>query len=281
MKNVLFYGNCQLFAIKEILNLPIKKFNISYVECFTTNISELDFKKLIIKSDIIICNPIQTKYREKNYLGTEFILKNVKIHCAIIIIESCYFNGYYPDLSYHSINNQLLKEPIDYHYKTMISYYKNGKSEEEFINEVVENENFYNKEYLEDNVNKSLNELKIRCDNNKKKFLQQRNVFILSIWEFIKDNYKNKLLFYSMNHPTNILLQFIVEQIFKIMNIRNLKREFRLEIDPLNNPKCLIYKGIQKIVNFDLNKHEPLMKNKSNLREITKLYFETYNKVNL
>ena len=38
MKNVLFYGNCQLFAIKEILNLPIKKFNISYVECFTTNI---------------------------------------------------------------------------------------------------------------------------------------------------------------------------------------------------------------------------------------------------
>jgi hypothetical protein len=163
----------------------------------------------------------------------------------------------------------------------MISYYKNGKSEEEFINEVVENKNFYNKEYLEDNVNKSLHELKIRCDNNKKKFLQQRNVFILSIWEFIKDNYKNKLLFYSMNHPTNILLQFIVEQIFKIMNIRNLKREFRLDIDPLNNPKCLIYKGIQKIVNFDINKHEPLIKNKLNMREITKLYFETYNKVNL
>ena len=63
---ILFYGNCQLFAILKTLNLypDIITHNI---ECFSSDICEEEFTLLINTSDIIITQPITDNYRDKMY----------------------------------------------------------------------------------------------------------------------------------------------------------------------------------------------------------------------
>ena len=51
------------------------------------------------------------------------------------------------------------------------------------------------------------------------------------------------------------------------------------EIDILNNSKCIIYKCIQKVVNFDLNFCEVVACNEKNIKNITQLYYDSYKKI--
>ena len=65
MKNILFYGNCQLEKIKDILCLSSEEFNINFVPCFKTEYADTEFDWIIKNSDIIITNPICDNYRNK------------------------------------------------------------------------------------------------------------------------------------------------------------------------------------------------------------------------
>ena len=276
MINIFFFGNCQSGAILNLLNLDKNKYSISNEVCFATKISQHDFLNIIKKSDIIITQPIKDNYREKNYLNTNFIIKNSNKNTKIIIFDSCYFNFYYPDLTYINFNNNLLNEPIPYHYNHMIKFYKDKKLIEEYIKNCVNNNNLYSSEELINNANKSLEILKEKYNDNIKKY-KKNNVFIISIYDYVKNNYKKKLLFYSMNHPSKFVLQYICENIIKILNIKN---TINYNIDPLSNPKNIIYKCIQKVVNFDIKKCNIKINNKENINEITKIYFDTYKKIN-
>ena len=68
-------------------------------------------------------------------------------------------------------------------------------------------------------------------------------------------------------------MQYISEQILEILQEPN---TINYDIDPLNSTKCIIYKCIQKVVNFDINQHTPLTNNKTNNYDITKLYYNSY-----
>lgn len=79
-----------------------------------------------------------------------------------------------------------------------------------------------------------------------------------------------------MNHPTKYLIQYICLGIIEILQIPNL---INYNIDHLDKTKCIIYKCIQKNVNFDITNHNPLLKNISNKYDIIKLYYHTYKKI--
>ena len=79
-----------------------------------------------------------------------------------------------------------------------------------------------------------------------------------------------------MNYSTSYLLRFISENIINILQIKYNNYRF-YEFD---NAKCIIYKCIQKVVNFKIDNCDFLTKNKTNLLDICKLYYETYNKIN-
>ena len=61
MKTLLFFGNCQLYAIKLKLHLDVSNYNCYHHECHTTNINITDFTDQINKSDIIISQNISDK----------------------------------------------------------------------------------------------------------------------------------------------------------------------------------------------------------------------------
>lgn len=275
--NILFYGTCQSGAMKSILNLG-SEYIQHHIQCYSTNISKEDFDKIIKNCDIIITQPVPKNYRDKEYLSTEYLIKNCKKECKIIIYQRQYFNFYYFDTLYKQFNNDTLHRPNDYHYGEMINYYKNNKTIEEYISEVVNNYNFKSKEELDKIAQDSIKYLIEKDKDILREYVISENIKYISIVDFIKDNYKKKLLFYSMNHPTKLLLQLIAEKIIETLNIKN---TINYEIDPLNDPKCIIYNCIQNAVEFNISQELPYLKNKNNVYGISKLYYDVYKEIGL
>lgn len=280
MKKILFYGNCQCGALKDIIIFP-KKFNKVFIPCFLTKLNKNNFTNLIKNFDIIITQPISDNYRNKFYLSTKYLLNNCNKKCIIIIFDSCYFHFYYPDLTYIKFNNSTnyLQKPIDYHYKHMIYSYKNNLSISDYINNYVNNINLYSIDELNNMATISLNDLYSRYLFSINNYKLNDNIHIFTSHDFIKDNYKNILLFYSMNHPTKHLLYFISNNISNILLKYNIIININYNIDVLSDPKCIIYKCIQNVVNFNIDEHLPFSHkiNKStDLNIITNSYYNIY-----
>lgn len=282
MKNILFYGNCQTGGIKDIIYNCINHFNIVTIPCFADIIEKNTFLNHIKNADIIITQPIHNNYRGTDYLHTEFILKHANLSTKIIIFPSLHFNFYYFDYGYKFLNNnELLREPGDYHYYGLIECYKNSKSISDFFNEFVNNVNLKTKEELENIANDSLNELKNR-ENEMLNYQNIRDCYIIHSSEFILNNYKNKLLFFSVNHPTKYLFHDIAE---KIINYLNLPQKIDYSIDPLHfNQRGILYKCIQNVVNFNLNNSEykPHLYDYKleDSKDIIQKYYDTYDNIN-
>ncbi len=79
-----------------------------------------------------------------------------------------------------------------------------------------------------------------------------------------------------MNHPTKYVIQFICEQIIDILKIQN---TIDYNIDILSNPKCILYKCISKVVNFDIHDCIPLTLSLTEISDIVQLYYNTYKEI--
>jgi len=275
-KNILFYGTCQSLAVKTILNLNNNDFNQYHIQCYSTDITHDEFDKILKVCDYIITQPIPDNYRDKIYLSTQYIINNCKKDCKIIIYQRQYFNLYYFDTTYKNFNGDILHLPNDYHYNELINYYKNNKSIIEYIDQVVNNINFKSKEELEEIANNSISYLIEKDKHIIDKYLVNDNIHYISIVNYIKNNYKKKLLFYSMNHPTKILLQPICKKITEILNIEN---TIDYNIDPLNNPRCILYKCVENILDFKISNDNVILSDKTNINDIIQLYYDTYNNI--
>lgn len=276
--NVLVYGNCQTRAILEILNFPQDSYNASQIFCVNTVHDREIFTHIISSSDIIITQPINDNYRDVDYLSTSYILKHKKPDCKVIIFDSCHFSFYYFDSGNLVPDNEELNALIPYHYRNMIKCFKDGHSVKYYIENFVNNIELKTSKEIEAFAENSLNEFYKRYTTNKEKYSNDDNVYVITAYDYIKKNYKDKLLFYTNNHPTKYVLQNLCEEIIGILQIPN---TINYNIDPLAIPKCIIYKCISKVVNFDICKHKPLFKNSEDIEQIVNIYYETYNKIGL
>lgn len=296
-KNILFYGNCQMIAIKDVIKASSKFNYVKSIICFNTQIQEEEFLELIQMMDVIVMSYITTNYRNLDYLSSQYIIDNAKKSCQIFIIPSIYFEFYYPDLQYLRIDGKTIHKPIDYHYKGLIETYKKGGKVEDFIKDYLENQDLYSGEYLDELARSSLKRLKekeneimsLGCLNlinknqteNKNK---NKRIHPILISDYIEKNYKNKLLFYSMNHPSKYIFQELSRDILLILEKetkteKEVDLDLDLEKDPLKTPKCFLYKSIKNMVSFNLDDHKPLMNDLENPLKITQKYFEEYQSI--
>lgn len=256
MKKCIFYGNCQAVALSEILTSSLKNtYNIIPVKP-VHKLTQVDIQNLydcLPLIDLLIIQPISDKYKNNYLLSTSSILKHINKECKIIMIPVCYFNFYYPFVTY-------LKTKIEdyceyYHDANLIELYRENKyNKSEIIlkfYEMVNNENLLFKEDPLTVADKSLIELKRR----EGEIINLYNKDTIKITEFIKDNYKQNLLFYTRNHPTKILFNFIANNICTMLNITFIDNY----IDPLKNKHPPLYKAIQKYVEFDVSTYCPIL----------------------
>jgi hypothetical protein len=292
---VLFYGTCQSQGIKDVLNLSNDDYIQYHIQCYNTDISKEALDNILNICDIIITQPIPDNYRDVDYLSTTYLINNCKKDCMIVIYQRQYFNFYYYDTIYYTIDNNVLHEPNDYHYQEMINYYKKNSENENlikgFIKDIVSNNKLKTKKELDYIANESIQFLFDRDRDIKNKYLKnlskrsgdkelcsKENIIYISIVNFIKNNYKDKLLFYSMNHPTKVLLQYIAEEILKKIN---LKTNINYDIDPLNEPKCILYSCIQNAVNFDISNEKVALGDRTSVESVIDLYYDTYRKIGI
>jgi hypothetical protein len=284
--NILFYGNCQCGALNLILNFNSKLNNVVYIPCHRTTISEQQFKKIINDSDIIITQPIKDNYRNLNHLSTSFITLNKKKECKLIIFNSIYFSFYYFDQTYIHLKEQVLHYPADYHNNYMIDYYKQKKSINEYISDIVNNIDLVEKEELIKIAQNNIEELVKRYQEIKNKLIDQMkipNTFVLNVHDFIEKNYKNQLLFYSINHPSKFVFHHLVNQILDLLQDQMSKDSYNINynLDPLVSYKSILYRSLSKVVDFDLDQHKCWILNTNDIEKIIKSYYDTYEKMDL
>ena len=265
--NALFYGGCQVGGILQMLNLS-DDYNASWIGCKITDLGKESFTKIVSECDIIITHSIDDNFRSVDYLSTSYIIRHKKPECKVIIIDVCRFNFYYFD----AFHDYLFRTPTPYHYRKMVECFKQGHSVEYYINNFVNNIELKTSDELELIAEDSLKELYKRYKKSKVLY-EQDNVYIITLHDYIKQNYKNKLLFYSTNHPTKHVFQNICDRIINILQIPN---TINYSIDPLFLPKCIIYKCISKNVTFEINNLYPQIGEFSDVTKVTQLYYDAY-----
>lgn len=252
---ILFYGNCQMNALMKISGLKGQ-----YIACYKTQITNEDFNSLIKSCDIIFTQMIKDDYHNKFYLSTSNVIKQKKRDCKVFICSNNYMKFYYFD----SFTSKTLLKPNPYHYLSIIKY----KNDVQCIkNNVINNIHFKSIEDLNKIVNKDIQELVAR-ENIIKNIYIGNNIHYIFTSEFIKNNYKDKLLFWTINHPTKYILQYMAKQISNTIKI-----EINYDIDPLKNgPVQILYKSVQKLVHFNIDNYT----SNYNLDNYIKSYIDSY-----
>lgn len=276
--NVLFYGNCQIHVIQMVLNLDRKIFPTQVIlTCYNTDVSEHDMQICVQSSDVVIMHPISDNYRDKKYLSSSYIIYNCKPSCKIIMVNNCHFDFYYFDTkTLANINYDV----TPYHDTNLNKCYKDGHDVEYYKKNYVNNYSLKNEHELNELANSSLKELENRMNIMRlyKQLNPNKNINCIAIHDFIRNNYKKKLLFYTVNHPSHHLVNYICENIVNLLGIKN---TINYGIDHFRDIRCILYDSLQSVLEFDIKQHTPFIGGKETIEEIYDIYSQIYAKNNI
>lgn len=280
---VLYYGNCQSGALASFIKLDPNEYKVIDVLCHKTPYTKDEFIQLLQSSDIVITQPISDGYRDVDYLSSSFVIENCP--GRVIIFDSCWFDFYYPDLHYKlQTNGQIISHPHDYHYHSLIEKcYIAGKPIPFFITESVENASFLSREELEERAEKSLQELEKRYHHSLSIYATPTSgkVQVVTMVDYIRENYKKVLLFYSVNHPTKYLFQVLAERILNVSNIPFNSWSIAQHVDPLNGYRGILYRCVRDIVDFDTTQYSPYCLEETDVDTIAHKYIQAYTSQNI
>jgi hypothetical protein len=267
MINCLFYGNCQTNALCKIFKNIINYNFIEILPVHKLTQKDIDHVYSILPTiNILITQHVSDNYKNNAKLSSKSIISATNKTCKIIFIPNCYFDFYYPNLSFLDSNDDTLQE--HYHDKLLLKLYLSNKYNSKYLIikkylEFINNNKIYDEKYLLSKAYLSLCEMKKR-ENEKHHDVK--------ISDFIEKNYKDKLLFYTTNHPTKVLLNFICEQICQILNINYVEQN----IDPMENKKVPIHSSLQKVVKFNIYNFIPIINNNIGYGNVANYLLDLY-----
>lgn len=302
-KNFTIIGNCQSDTLSQFLLSNIHFLNIyNYIKI--QNIHEINEQQLDILYnstlpllDLIIIQPISENYKNNYKYSTKSILDSVNKNCIKVIFPSLYFDFYHPFLIYlNDINNNKIGYPFDYHDWNITQIYVKGR---EFLDNNIINAddmkkyiiyeynnklydiNILDEKFMHDKLCKNLHNL-IERENSYINYVNDsNNLYIIKSSDYILNNYKKHLLFYSMNHPSKYLFHYISNTLLTYLKIP--LTEYDNNLDPLKGLVMPVYGVIQKFVDFNIDyyqnfRHYDLILNDE---EILEKYINSYNNLDI
>jgi hypothetical protein len=236
-------GICQLDAIYKILKVNTI-FTSIYTEIinytiFTVTEEEMEniLNNIVPTCDLILSQPVSENYRGNNIFSTSMLRSKIKSGAKHLVIPNCYFTGYDP------IPFQTTDESGNIIHIDNISYYPSICIQSLLNNDCINccidwcNLDVYNSTELNNNYNKTINELKIR----EEKVFDNNFGTDIKISDYIEQNYKDVFLFHTYNHPTNVLLFELVRRLFRILGLLEIEIGFKItnELLGINSiPPC-------------------------------------------
>lgn len=241
-KKCIIYGNCQTEPIRKYL-MASSTFNKKYTMIYIPSIHrcnheiglERQYLDKLYDCDLFIYQKVSRLYNY--YLSSDYMLDRLPDKCIKLSFTNSYFSGYHPQ---HT--NQKLYPYAD---KNVISLLKEGFTKEAIIS-ILSDENFYSFEYVNKNLDDTIQELKRRDKE-----------LDITLDDYIEKNFKSQQLFYTVNHPSYHIIQYITMKILEeleiqkeeISHIRMKNLYFRDHIHP-------IYPSVIKHLNLDFLKSE-------------------------
>ena len=139
----------------------------------------------------------------------------------------------------------------------------------------IQNKNFKSSEDLTLLAQNSIKELRTRENLMDDYSLINPNISAIKCSDFISKKYKDCLLFYSMNHPTSNLIQFVAENIKNILQTGDVSYTYD---ELFNSERCILYSCIGNCVTFDVTQHVPNLSkyNLCDIQSIVNKYIDCY-----
>lgn len=246
----LIYGNCQLSFVYEYLkaNFP-HKYEYQIVTNYLVTEGVLLFPvDLATQADLFIYQPLQGH----GVNDTDYIINNyLKKTCRQISSPYLYFLGYFPDFAQDPRNEDTMspKMPFGifpYGSQRLMDLIAQGNNAAQII-ERSYGDDFIQKEQIFEKLYKSLSILRDK----------ERHTDI-KLADFIEMNYQKHQLFFSVNHPTNYLLEEFIRQILTHMHlsIKAIKKNFLFKKEFFARwTNGIIYPCVAKTLNlqFDIS----------------------------
>jgi hypothetical protein len=210
MERAVVVGNCQASALELMLDTH-EAFAQRFELVRFPPVHELPAEQIPILHDavataaVVIPQRIEDGYRDGIGLGTETLARIAG--GEVVRWPSVYWAGYFPDLFYlrDAARAPVLDGPFDYHDRSILRAYASGIDIDAACARLQDAELPSDAEGWAAHATA---ELEIRgedCD--------------VDVAPFIASRFREELLFYTMNHPTNRLLAFIAQQIVGLLGL--------------------------------------------------------------
>ncbi len=210
---------------------------------------ENGINKDVLKSlDVFFYQIIKDDNNFSPQLSSNTILKGLKKSCLRVSYINAYFAGYYPQLSKSRCMARVgrLNRPLIPHGDYILNMMIENNMSPKTIWEKFDSDQLIAEDVILKNFTVSINELKDReknCD--------------VKISDYILENYRDKLLFYTMNHPCNELLKEICVRLMNSISINLYKEDIDDSNIAENDAEILIlYPCVKKTLKLNFEQKE-------------------------
>ncbi len=211
MEKAVIIGNCQAGALEIMLRTS---------EAFTNRFEFVSFPPVheipkasipelhqaVADAAVVIPQRVEESYRNGIGLGTE-TLTAIAGTADVVRWPSVYWAGYFPDLFYlrDAAGEPVVDGPFDYHDRVILRAYAAGVDTEGVCRLLEDPERPSDAQAWATNATAELGRRGQDCE--------------VQVASFIASRFRDELLFFTMNHPANVLLGFIAQQITELLGI--------------------------------------------------------------
>jgi hypothetical protein len=210
MEQAVVVGNCQasglelMLATNEAFKERFRLVSFPPVHEFPAE-SIPELHAAVARASVVIPQRVDEGYRDGLGLGGETLARIA--NGDVIRWPSVYWAGYFPDLFYlrNAEREPVLDGPFDYHDRTILRAYASGLTIDAACARLADPDVPSDAEDWAAGATAELEHRGRDCD--------------VDVGPFIASRFREELLFYTMNHPTNRLLAFIAQQIIELLGL--------------------------------------------------------------
>lgn len=190
--NDAFAGRFEFVSFPPVHEIPIE--------------SVPDLHRAVADAAVVVLQRIDDGYRDGIGLGTE-TLARIAERATVVRWPSVFWDGYVPDLFYlrDASGAPVSEPPLDYHDRVILSAYGEGLSAEATCRLLADPAQ---PSEAPERAERATVELELRerdCD--------------VRVASFIRERFREELLVFTMNHPTNRLLEELGQQVLELLGI--------------------------------------------------------------
>jgi GT2 family glycosyltransferase/glycosyltransferase involved in cell wall biosynthesis/SAM-dependent methyltransferase len=208
---VVVVGNCQATALETMMSTN-EAFRRRFQLVTFPAVHEIPdamvpaLHDAVAGCSVLVVQRVDESYRGGLGLGTD-TLASIASSATVVRWPSVYWAGYFPDLFYlrDADGQPVVSGPFDYHDRVILEAYAAGTDVRGACRLLEDAERPSDAEAWADTATAELEVRGRYCD--------------IQIAEFIASEFREQLLFFTMNHPANRLLAFIAARIMDMIGV--------------------------------------------------------------